>query len=111
MSLTADSISIELCGKQYEFKEPVRRVSRAMVKDIIAVQKRYGIADWKELDPINGLDACDACLDLLYSWHPGMNADKATLDNATEKEIAAAFIAVVGFIMRPFAQNQETSEA
>ncbi len=101
-------LTVTLCGRDYVWEEPVRRVSRAWVRDLMAIQeKTVGKTD----DTLAMLGVVDDCLEYFYTHHKGMAADRAVLDNAGEQEIGEAFAALAEFVARPFANAAAAMDA
>lgn len=94
------ALTIELGGKQYVWKEPVRRKLRGMIRGLIEIDAMRAGHD--ENDPLLMLDLVDAILDFFYTHHPAMAQDAVHLDNCDEEEIADAFKEVAAFLQAPF---------
>jgi hypothetical protein len=96
--LQGGAVTVSLCGKSYEFKEPGRRQARAMLCEVIEIEPLISAAT-----PADRLRGVDKCLDWLYRWHTEMRRDKAAIDDtADEREISEAFRAVAEMINVPF---------
>lgn len=100
-------LRLELGGKIYVWKEPVRRKLRQMLRGLIQVDRlREGkAAD----DPELMLDLVDAILDFFYAHHVDMAKDSARLDNCGEEEIAQAFKEVAAFLQAPLLKTRATA--
>lgn len=102
-------LHLEIGGRKYTWKEPVRRQLRKMLRGLIAIDRmREGKA---QDDPELMLDLVDAILDFFYAFHEGMAADAAHLDNCGEEEIANAFRDVAEFLQAPFAKMAKRAQA
>jgi len=116
MSETNDSaiiegreLQLELGGKTYVWREPVRRVLRKMLRGLIAIDK---LRDGRSInDPEYLLDLVDAALDFFYAHHEGMSRDRASLDNCDEDEVAKALEAVAAFLQLPLERMRKRVEA
>ncbi len=97
--LQGSELTIELGGRQYRWIEPVRRQSRAMVKDLLRLTQKIA---GKQDDPVTALEAVDDALEFFYKHHTQMRSDKQRLDNCTENEISEAFKQVSEWLLIPF---------
>lgn len=88
--------TITLAGLSFDWKEAPRRKTRAMMRDMLP------ITELDQNNPADMLSAIDLILDFFYKWHEGIAAERDTVDEATEAEIAEAFMAVQGIIVGPF---------
>ena len=96
--LQGGTVTVSLCGKSYEFKEPGRRQGRAMLCEVLEIQPLLA-----STEPASRLRGIDKCLDWLYHWHPEIKRDREAIDNgADEQEIGLAFRAVVDMVNVPF---------
>lgn len=103
-----DRCTITLGGRSYEWERPVRRVSRRWMADMAPLADVAQRAERGDFAAI--ADACDAMLEFFYARHPGMAADKAVLDDATEADIGTAFGAISEFLVRPFVTRPDAPE-
>lgn len=126
-----EKIVVTICGHQFVWERPVRRVCRDILRDIYAVHSQFPsvaansraqmlraqfVRDGEpdkaaevvvpEIDPIDGLGLTNAALDFLYKWNPAIKVRSYEIDDANETEIAAAFGEVTQFLMRPFVAVQ-----
>lgn len=99
--LQGEKLTLEIAGQSFEWTAPVRRKARAMVRQIIAIQR-----DLAALGDIDGiLTGADKMLDFFYEHHSGMKRERASLENCGEVEIARAFKEVTDFILDPFVRE------
>ncbi len=101
-------LTVELGGRTYVWKEPVRRQLRKMVRGLIEIDAMRAGRD--DNDPRLMLDLVDAILDFFYANHTGMAEDLAHLDNCDEEEIADAFKEVAAFLQAPFEKLKKRTE-
>jgi hypothetical protein len=96
--LQGGAVTVSLCGKSYEFKQPGRRQARAMLCEVIEIEPLISAAT-----PADRLRGVDKCLDWLYRWHGDIKRDKAAIDDkADEREISEAFRTVAEMVNAPF---------
>lgn len=100
--LQGGTVTVSLCGKSYEFREPGRRQAVAMLREVLEIQPLM----MDSASQSQKMDGVYKCLDWLYRWHPEMKRDKLAIDdNAELDEISLAFAAVVEMVNRPFVQR------
>jgi hypothetical protein len=114
------SVTVTLCGRDYVWEEPVRRVSRAWMRDLVSIKAKVPeeVEDDADADSLVNIEkhmvlmeVIDDVLDFFYKHHAGMAADRAVLDNAGEQEISEAFAALAEFVARPFANAAAAGDA
>jgi hypothetical protein len=100
-----ESIDISLAGHTFTFERLVRKKSRAAVRDVMKLLRKYPSLQKAErtLDgAIEALTAADDVLEFFAEWVPGVKEKGAALDDATEKEIMGAFQQLSEFVLAPF---------
>ena len=104
-------ITIEIAGREFQFKEPGRRAARRLLKVPAEINERFdGVnpIEFFKRHPGKALAFADDALDFLYDAIPDMAADSEYLDdNATESEIGEVYAQVVEVLMRPFTSKAE----
>lgn len=100
--LSRSSVTIEMAGREYVWKERNRRESREMLAAMFPII--HQLMD-SETHPEKALTAYNQILDFLYRWHPAMSADRKLLDDATTEEITKAFGQVKDLLEAPFVRD------
>jgi len=107
--LEGKTLTVEVGGKSYVWREPVRRELRRMLRGLLHIDHMRAGKD--ENDPELLLDLVDAILDFFYAHNRAMAADQKHLDNCAEDEIADAFQEVAAFLQAPLLEMQKRAAA
>ena len=130
--IVRQSVTMELCGKEYEFERPVIAMRRKFQKDCLRIAEIFSQMDfeegagWMEGDGARPLetpknlrlfmDCADLILEVLFRYCPAMAKDKKSISLAfdegtlTDSDISTEFGKIKGFVERPLSEAGESQD-